>query len=192
MPMPRREGDHDLPRNIYNRKGTYFYRNPLTVKEVSLGSDRHVAVAFGIKARLADEQRKVTTIAARMQREMATRHIPDVDNRALLTLSAIADLARPATVCGVYFLLKAEAVMYVGQSRDCERRVATHRTEKRDFDTYYVLPVARMALNEIEAAYIAKFDPPLNRARPKDLGRNVALTMMCAQYEPEVSEPVSD
>ena len=40
------------------------------------------------------------------------------------------------TLCGVYFLIKDDVVVYVGQSIDVDSRLATHKRKHVDFDSF--------------------------------------------------------
>jgi hypothetical protein len=63
---------------------------------------------------------------------------------------------------GIYFLIKADEVVYVGQSLDTLHRIARHRREGRDFDRYACLECSPSAMDELEAHYIAAFAPRYN------------------------------
>jgi len=63
---------------------------------------------------------------------------------------------------GVYFLIRAGEVVYVGQSRDVAQRVATHCKRARGFDRALVLPVPEEDLDAIEGAFIRALSPPWN------------------------------
>lgn len=66
---------------------------------------------------------------------------------------------------GVYFLIKNNEIVYVGQSTDIFSRISVHRKTK-DFDSYnYILfpEVSDEKLNNLEAEYIGKFTPKYNR-----------------------------
>lgn len=63
----------------------------------------------------------------------------------------------------VYFLLLDGAVVYVGQTIDLPGRIACHEKEKT-FDDVWCIPCDVTSLLKVEAAYIKRFDPPLNKA----------------------------
>lgn len=70
---------------------------------------------------------------------------------------------------GVYFLIRQNKIVYVGQSRDVYSRVQSHRAERRiEFDRFKFLDVAVADLNTVERFYIAKFDPEYNRTKPRE------------------------
>lgn len=73
---------------------------------------------------------------------------------------------------GVYLLKKDAEVVYVGQSRDIERRLTQHRRNKVDFDSFEVVETHIGALKRTEQEYILKYRPPLN-GRTNRLGQRV-------------------
>ena len=74
--------------------------------------------------------------------------------------------------CGVYFLRKGDAIVYIGQSTNVYSRVATHERDK-DFDSVTFVPCAKEQLDDLEGFYIRLINPPLNGySRQKPLGRD--------------------
>jgi hypothetical protein len=63
---------------------------------------------------------------------------------------------------GIYFLIKDKEVVYVGQSTDVFHRMARHRRDSRDFDSFAYIECEKEKLDELEAAYITAFVPLLN------------------------------
>jgi len=87
---------------------------------------------------------------------------PVMDRITLLSEAQIADRADLAPdTCGVYFLLKDQKVVYVGQALNVLSRIGDHVATK-DFDEWTWIPVALDMLNATETAYIRHFNPPLN------------------------------
>ena len=68
-------------------------------------------------------------------------------------------------VTGIYFLIKDEKVVYVGQSVDIFTRVCAHRA--KDFDSFTFLVYPRHLLNLAEASYIQRFNPAMNGSLPQ-------------------------
>lgn len=64
----------------------------------------------------------------------------------------------------VYFLLKNNEVIYVGQSKSLKARLASHGD--KGFDDVSFICAPDHALNDVEAFYIVKFNPELNRSIP--------------------------
>jgi hypothetical protein len=64
-------------------------------------------------------------------------------------------------ICHVYFLLKDEVVVYVGQSSNVSSRIKAHKADK-DFDTFKVLECEEHELNATEALLIKAFIPKYN------------------------------
>jgi hypothetical protein len=66
--------------------------------------------------------------------------------------------------CGVYFLLKQDEIVYIGQSVDCFSRVLSHMKDtSKDFNRACYFPVCREELDDIEETLIALFKPKQNR-----------------------------
>jgi hypothetical protein len=85
---------------------------------------------------------------------------------------AIGDVAgvRPAfgPRIGIYFLLRGGEVVYVGQSStSIDSRLRCHHKDK-DFDEAWWIPCQLDDLDALEARYIRRFNPILNKARPAD------------------------
>ncbi len=72
---------------------------------------------------------------------------------------------RDTRVSGVYFLFDREELIYIGSSIDCPNRIREHRKDK-EFDSYYIIKTLPEDRLEIEADYIQKFKPPLNKKIP--------------------------
>jgi len=82
----------------------------------------------------------------------------------LLSESDILSKAKkPEDVSGVYFLIRDEKIVYVGQSKCVYARLETHKKEK-DFDKVTIVKCAQDKLKPLEELYIRKFQPPLNIA----------------------------
>jgi len=92
-----------------------------------------------------------------------------VDNKRIALrkrLLSEADIVRKATltpqVRGVYFLIRGDSVMYVGQSICVASRIAQHK-KNRDFSRHFVIPVdSREERILLEAEYIYVFRPRWN------------------------------
>jgi len=82
-------------------------------------------------------------------------------NKALLTADEILKLAIPwEQVVGVYFLVKDEEVIYVGQSVNIYSRLSEHR--HKQFDKYAFVPCDVDLLDKLESLYIHVLKPKLN------------------------------
>jgi len=67
----------------------------------------------------------------------------------------------PIQIIGIYFLIKSNKIIYVGQSHDVQYRLQKHFMEK-DFDGYYILECPKKYLSSLEAYFIIKFELELN------------------------------
>ncbi len=93
------------------------------------------------------------------------------------TLSAIVGYAAliPVTrvrYIGIYFLIAADEVIYVGQSADVEVRVNAHIDAGKLFDRACWITVPAEALDAHEGAFIRLLDSRFNFAAPADFGRD--------------------
>lgn len=82
----------------------------------------------------------------------------------VLSESEILGKPRFRLSCGIYFLIKHDEVVYVGQSTTIHSRVLTHRACWKDFDSYTYIPCAIDQLNDLERYYIRLLKPCLNIA----------------------------
>jgi len=84
------------------------------------------------------------------------------------TVSESAIVRKAAAVqqeklCGVYFLVKKDRVIYVGQSLHVYSRVNTHHNEgQKKFDSWCYIPCERSQLNLLESLYIHFLQPEEN------------------------------
>ena len=70
----------------------------------------------------------------------------------------------PTSFIGVYFLVKNEEIIYIGQSIRIPYRIDYHsRMPIFDFDSAFYINCAEKDLNEIEKKYLHLFNPEYNR-----------------------------
>lgn len=90
---------------------------------------------------------------------------------------------------GVYFLVRGNKVVYVGQGVNCGSRSLSH-TDK-EFDCVFVMPVPRSELNRVEAAFISVLKPEYNAIRKTSKTRNHVHSHPEAYNDPwSVLEPL--
>ncbi len=88
---------------------------------------------------------------------MANLPLPDITES--VQIPTFASLARS----GIYFLMKDDVVVYVGQAVDMRRRVADHIGEgSKEFDRVAFVPCAPDRLLKQERFYIEKLLPEYN------------------------------
>jgi len=88
------------------------------------------------------------------------KNIPEVfftENEILENRLPVQDVIRS----GVYFLIKNERIVYVGQSVNVYSRIAEHYKNKFFSDVFSV-PCPRSNLDVLESMYIHTFKPDLN------------------------------
>lgn len=103
--------------------------------------------------------------------ERLPKCVPDVLHPLIDQIRPIAAFEYPPAI---YFLCKANEVVYVGQSIGIASRLAQHRRVK-DFDRAFFLPVPRAELDAVEGAFIRLLKPKLNGAGPRDTGQDEAV-----------------
>lgn len=88
----------------------------------------------------------------------------NINGNALLTEQQIVKFSEKArsviTPTGVYFLIKNQSVVYIGQSVNVYNRVQNH-TDK-DFDKFVYIECDKESLNILESLYIHTLKPILN------------------------------
>lgn len=70
-------------------------------------------------------------------------------------------------MCCIYFLIKKDEIVYVGQTTKGISRVYAHLGDK-DFDSYAILGCKEDELNDLEAYYIVEFNPCYNGTPPNN------------------------
>lgn len=108
------------------------------------------------------------------------RRAPDghimIDRVGVAELEGVAALEAPniiepapavqhAPTCGVYLLLTAGVVVYVGRSTALKARLRTHRASGRDFDEVRVIPCDAETAGWLEAELIRTLQPSQNLIR---------------------------
>jgi hypothetical protein len=71
-------------------------------------------------------------------------------------------------MCGIYFLLLDNQIVYVGQTKNLHSRLTQHDRTK-EFDAYHFEPCRKEYLDRREAAYIEAMRPRLNNTKPRIL-----------------------
>lgn len=114
---------------------------------------------------LRRERNALWAEVAQFKHEAAVQHVSSrLTGRTLLREHEIAAsrLDLP-TVSGVYFLLRGERVVYVGQSSRIFGRVLTHMGTK-NFDGFAYIPCELNQMDVLESLYIHLLRPELNGA----------------------------
>jgi len=84
----------------------------------------------------------------------------------LAQIRDLKTLVRPPRICGVYFLIEGQDVVYVGQSADVVRRVNEHIDRGlKKFDSAMYLPCSLGELDELEEHFINALKPRYNSTR---------------------------
>lgn len=84
-----------------------------------------------------------------------------------LDLVLLDDIQSDFCVSGVYFLIKGNEIVYVGQSTQVEIRIDYHTKTRKDFDEVRVLcGIPKMFLTHVEGFYIKRYKPQYNGVYP--------------------------
>lgn len=81
-------------------------------------------------------------------------------------LAEALPIVHDGCLCGIYFLIKNNKIMYVGQSKYINMRIGQHRDACREFDAVAWFEAPELFLNDIEAYYINRIEPEWNRTSP--------------------------
>lgn len=85
---------------------------------------------------------------------------------------------KPPKIRGVYFLIYRQMIVYVGQSADVQARLVSHLASGKVFDSVAIIDTGeRSDRNELEAAYIVKFEPLYNTSIPLNSAWGSASTV---------------
>lgn len=69
-----------------------------------------------------------------------------------------------ARICGVYFLIRKDCIVYIGKSTDVVNRVfLTDNARTKKFDLVRIIPCCSDKLNYYEKRWIIRFRPKYNR-----------------------------
>jgi hypothetical protein len=91
------------------------------------------------------------------------RRIVEAMYAAPLTYDEIVNGTIPVSVvCGIYFLVRGERIVYVGQSTNALRRIMRHLDNGVAFDSFCINPCPKEDLDKMEAVYITAFYPEGN------------------------------
>lgn len=107
-------------------------------------------------------------------------------------ISAIADhlrvLEEQIIPPGVYFLVRGDEVVYVGQSVQIPSRISSHRQGGKVFDLVFYLTCPAAELDAIESAFIRALKPKLNGNPPKaDRSRDAEILASFGIKTPEAA-----
>lgn len=158
MPAARLGDRASWPTGLYESKSGYFvYRSPISGRNLAIGrvplkEAQAYAVWQNDQADAAKFEDKVGALGK--PHEFA-------DERGLLDASFIARKAMAFDrICGVYFLLKGDVIVYVGQSVSIMTRLGEHKRDVgKDFDRVFVIECPAGNMTRMERMYIDKFKP---------------------------------
>jgi len=123
----------------------------------------------------------MTTLPLSLSAYLQRKETPDLPE-SLAPLHEALYSIKALTISGVYFLLRDEEVVYVGQSSNVAQRIAAGHPEK-EFDDAVCLLVPQEQLLEVEAAFISALNPLYNRtALPKGSYKNAQTLRILDQY----------
>lgn len=165
MAANRNADKANWPRGLYApRPGYFVYRSPISGRGVTLGKiELNEAIAY---ANLQNKSADEFLMADLVNRAKNPHEL--IDDRGLFTAEHIAKKAMVYDrICGIYFLLKDDAVVYVGQSISVLTRLGEHKRDQgKDFNRVYVIECPPESMARLEAMYIDKFKPIYNVSYP--------------------------
>lgn len=89
----------------------------------------------------------------------------------------------------VYFLIKSDVIVYVGQSISIDDRFKNHLRSTKDLNRFSYCIVSYGEINEVEALYVHTYSPCLNRVMPTNNTVNVSKKRLLELIELELPEP---
>lgn len=99
----------------------------------------------------------------------------------ITTKKIIENSVRPKNLfsIGIYFLIKENKIVYVGQTKSGIKRIYQH-LNKKDFDSYsFFIIKDKKELDKIEAYFITKYRPIYNKSLNENYITIKALNTIC-------------
>jgi|TARA_R110000824_G_scaffold55225_1_gene152250 hypothetical protein len=118
-----------------------------------------LAISELVQTRKALEK-KVKTLKSAVTHTFDSRVISEsLTGKAMVHASEIVAQSVPyENQCGVYFLVKSDRVVYVGQSIKIGARITEH-SKTKDFDAYAYISCSKDKLDVLESLYIHTLNP---------------------------------
>jgi len=70
-------------------------------------------------------------------------------------------------ICGVYFLIQDNKIVYIGKSFNIYVRIDQHyKSEKIIFDKWNYIELSKEKIDEMETRYVLKYNPKYNKILP--------------------------
>ena len=85
-------------------------------------------------------------------------------------VASVRPVPTPEPLTGVYFMVKDDAIVYIGKSLDIQLRLLMHKGNDRDYDRVWYIPCDAADLDDLEKAAILTLLPPLNKSHKKQRG----------------------
>ena len=123
-------------------------------------SERSDALKYagGLREKIADMEARISAL---QRMETLNAVSAAMTGKHLLREDEIVKSALPWNkASGIYFLVDAEKVVYVGQSVDVYSRISQHKDKV--FDRYAFVPCPVSSLDRLESLYIHLLQPLLN------------------------------
>jgi len=76
---------------------------------------------------------------------------------------------------GVYFLIRQDKIVYVGQSENIQERIKRHKINGKKFDSYSYILCLKDEINDLEKFYIDACNPELNRKMGRRMPGDVVI-----------------
>lgn len=165
MATRRRPENIGLPPNLTVSNGYFAWKDPNTGLYYGVGRGRAKAILQAKAANLFIRRQAIAQTEQRTKTRLARKLLASsADEHGLLSREAIlANSIARKSLCGIYFLIAGGKIIYVGQSVDCHTRMRHHEHGGLTFDSYFFIEVEPSLLDDVEAAYIAKLNPELNK-----------------------------
>ncbi|RUR26795.1 hypothetical protein ELY33_16950 [Vreelandella andesensis] len=127
-----------------------------------------------LEARYAELEAATTNMPHQINMHQLSSSL--TDRRLLTAKEIVKNSGKTPHLTGVYFLIKDENVVYVGQSVNIISRVAAH-VKQKDFDRFAFVPCDAQDLDVLESLYIHFLQPELNGLLNGDNGHHAPLSL---------------
>lgn len=122
---------------------------------------REWASALELKLRKRAELKDLLEVGAGLT-NFPARIVQAMLDAPLSAEQIIASAIPSSVICGIYFLIRKDQIVYVGQSKNVLRRVARHADDGKEFDHFSVAPCEESELDALERTYILSLFPEQN------------------------------
>lgn len=125
----------------------------------------------------------------------------NIENKVKTIEEVLAHKKQVEHLCGIYFLIKGDEIVYIGQTTVGESRIHQHKTARKiDFDSYAFFECDRNDLNMAEYANIEAHNPRFNKNKRPPASHCISISTMKEKlrkmgfdaYKPDIRKMARD